>query len=174
MSFFSCTNHNDLIGEFLFIISNLYSSEDNFEKSNFYLNLSNFLNSKFIFNLSLVAENQFNNREYKKTKKTLKNFKKDNDFYYWYRLKKEAKIIEEQRNKKESLNYITAEFNKIENPNNKILFDIANFNKNSKEYREAIKYYTKIINDIDDENLKSDLLYRREGVMRELVNIKSR
>ncbi len=161
--FFSCTNHNDLIGEFLFIISNLYSSEGNFEKSNFYLNLSNFLNSKFIFNLSLVAENQFNNREYKKTKKTLKNFKKDNDFYYWYRLKKEAKIIEEQRNKKESLNYITAEFNKIENPNNKILFDIANFNKNSKEYREAIKYYTKIINDIDDENLKSDLLYRRGG-----------
>ena len=66
------------------------------------MNLSNFLNSKFIFNLSLVAENQFNNREYKKTKKTLKNFKKDNDFYYWYRLKKEAKIIEEQRNKKES------------------------------------------------------------------------
>ena len=49
---FSCENSNDIIGEFLFLISNLYSSEDNFEKSNFYLNLSNFINPKFIFNLS--------------------------------------------------------------------------------------------------------------------------
>ena len=55
---FSCTNPNDIIGEFLFLISNLYSSEDNFEKSNFYLNLSLFLNPKFVFNLSLVSENQ--------------------------------------------------------------------------------------------------------------------
>ena len=47
--FFSCKNPNDIIGEFLFLVSNLYSSQDNFEKSNFYLNLSNFLNPKFIF-----------------------------------------------------------------------------------------------------------------------------
>ena len=82
----------------------------------------------------------------KKQKKTLKKFKKEDDFYYWYRVKKEAQIIAKQRNKKESLNYITAEFNKINNPNNKILFDIANFYKNSKKYEKAIKYYSKIIN----------------------------
>ena len=40
--FFSCKNYNDIISEFLFLISNLYSSQDNFEQSNFYLNLSNF------------------------------------------------------------------------------------------------------------------------------------
>ena len=73
---FSCKNHNDLISEFLFLISNLYSSEDNFEKSNFYLNLSNFLNPKFKFNLSLVAENYFLNKDYEKAKKILKKFKK--------------------------------------------------------------------------------------------------
>ena len=38
---FSCNSHNDIIGEFLFLVSNLYSSQDDFEKSNFYLNLSN-------------------------------------------------------------------------------------------------------------------------------------
>ena len=75
MEVFSCKNYNDIIGEYLFLISNLYSSQDDFEKSNFYLNLSNFLNPKFIFNLSLVAENQYLNEEYKKTKKTLKNKK---------------------------------------------------------------------------------------------------
>ena len=101
---FSCQNPNDIISEFLFLISNLYSSYDNLEKSNFYLNLSNFLNPKFIFNLSLVAENHFLNGEYKKAKKILKNFKKEDNFYYWYRVKKEAQLIEKQRNKKESLN----------------------------------------------------------------------
>ena len=164
ISVFSCRNSNDVVGEFLFLISNLYSSQDNFEKSNFYLNLSNFLNPKFVFNLSLVVENQYLNGEYKKAKKTLENFKKEDSFYYWYRVKKEAQIIAKQRNKKEALNYIISEFNKIINPNEKILFDIANFYKNSKEYEEAIKYYTKIILDFDDiSEMKSDILYRRGG-----------
>ena len=162
--FFSCKNPNDIIGEFLFLVSNIYSSQDNFEKSNFYLNLSNFFNPKFIFNLSLVAENQYLNQDYKKAKKTLKNFRKDNDFYYWYRIKKEAQILEIEKNKKESLNYIFLHFNKITKPNNKILFDIANFYRNSKKYEEAINYYTKLINSLEDDSvMKSDLLYRRGG-----------
>jgi tetratricopeptide (TPR) repeat protein len=111
-----------------------------------------------------MAENKYFNGEYKKVKKIIKNFKKEDNFYYWYRVKKEAQIIAKQRNKKESLNYITAEFNKIEKPNDKILFDIANFYRNSKEYKEAIKYYTKIIDTLDDNSeIKQDLLYRRGG-----------
>ena len=162
-SVFSCKNSNDIVGEFLFLISNLYSSQDNFEKSNFYLNLSNFLNPKFIFNLSLVVENQYSNEEYKKAKKTLKKFKKQDDFYYWYRVKKEAQIIAKLRNKEEALNYITAEFYKINEPNNRAIFDIANFYKSAEDYEEAIKYYTKLINTINNSEMKSDLLYRRGG-----------
>ena len=161
---FSCKNPNDVIAEFLFLISNLYSSQDNFEKSNFYLNLSNFLNPKFIFNLSLVIENQYFNEEYKKAKKNLKKFKKEDSFYYWYRIKKEAQIIAKQKNKEESLNFIVTEFDKISEPNNKILFDIANFYKNSKKYDESIKYYSKIINSLNEKSeIKSDLFYRRGG-----------
>ncbi len=161
---FSCKNPNHIISEFLFLISNLYSSQDNFKKSNFYLNLSNYLNPNFIFNLSLVAENHYLNQEYKKAKKTLKNFSNEDNFYNWFRIKKEAQIIEKQRNTEESLNYLTAEFNKIMNPNNRILFDMANFYKNSKNYEEAIDYYSKIIDTLDDNSLiKSDILYRRGG-----------
>ena len=164
ISFFSCRNPNDIISEFLFLISNLYSSMDDFKKSNFYLNLSNFLNPKFIFNFSLVAENQFLNGEYKKSKKTLKNFKEEDYFYYWYRIKKEAQILAKEKNLKESLKYIKSKFEQFDYPNNKLIFDIANFYKNSKEYKEAIKYYTKIIDNIDDDTaIKSDLLYRRGG-----------
>ncbi len=161
---FSCKNSNDIMGEFLFLISNLYSAQDNFEKSNFYLNLSNYLNPKFIFNLSLVAENQYLNGEYKKAQKTLKNFKKDSNFYYWYRIKKEAQIIAKTKNKEQSLNFIKKEFKKIEKPNNKILFDLANFYKNFKKYDEAIKYYSILIKSFDDfSETESDLFYRRGG-----------
>ena len=66
---FSCSNHNDITGEFLFLISNLFSSQGDVEKSNFYLNLSNYLNPKFILNSSLVAENFYLNGEYDKAKK---------------------------------------------------------------------------------------------------------
>jgi len=170
---FSCKNQNDLIAEFLFLISNLYSSQDNFEMSNFYLNLSNFLNPKFTFNLSLVAENYYLNKDYEKAKKVLKKFTKEEDFYYWYRLKKEAQIIGKLRNDQESLNYIISNFKKIERPNKKILFDIANFYKKTKNYEEAIKYYTKIINDLEEgSDIRSDILYRRGGSYERIKNYK--
>jgi tetratricopeptide (TPR) repeat protein len=73
---FSCSNHNDITSEFLFLISNLFSSQGDIEKSNFYLNLSNYLNRKFILNSSLVAENFYLNGEYDKAKKILSIFDK--------------------------------------------------------------------------------------------------
>ena len=168
-NFFSCKNHNDLIGEFLFIISNLYSSQNNFEKSNFYLNLSNFLNPKFVFNLSLLAENYFLNKEYNKTKKVLKNFTKEYNFYYWYRIKKEAQIISKQKNKIESSDYLGSEFSKIKNPNLKFIFDLANFYKNSKSYNKAIKYYTKVINALDKNSEILPNVYYRRGASYERI-----
>ncbi len=161
---FSCKNYNDILSEFLFLISNLYASYDNLEKSNFYLNLSSFLNSKFIFNLSLVAENYYLKEDYEKTKKILKNFKKEHKLYYWYRVKTETQIIAKKINQKESLNYIVAKFNEIDEPDDRMIFDLANFYKSSKKYELAIKFYTKVLEKLhDSSDLKSDILYRRGG-----------
>ena len=161
---FSCKNHNHIISEFLFLISNLYSSQDNFERSNFFLYLSNFLNSKFIYNFSLVFENYYYDKDYRNAKKVLKYFKKEDDLYYWNRKKKEAEIMLIQKNKKESLKFIVSEFNKIKEPNNKMIFDLANFYKRSKDYKTAIKYYSKVIENFSENlEIKSDLLYRRGG-----------
>jgi len=161
---FSCNNHNDIIGEFLFLISNLYSSQDDIEKSNFYLNLSNYLNPKFILNSTLVAENFYLNEEYDKAKKILKKFDKQYEFYYWFRVKKEAQIIIKNKGYNEGINFISSKFSKIKNPNVKMVFDIANFYKNSKNYEKAIEYYTEIITSLtDNSEIKSDLLYRRGG-----------
>ena len=170
---FSCNNHNDIIGEFLFLISNLYSSQDDFEKSNFYLNLSNYLNPKFILNTSLVAENFYLNQEYEKAKKVLKNFDKKYEFYYWFRIKKEAQMIVKEQGYQEGINFISRKFDKIENPNLRMIFDIANFYKNSKQYEKAIEYYTQIILTLSkDSDIKSDLLYRRGGSYERLEDYK--
>ena len=170
---FSCNNHNDIIGEFLFLISNLYSSQDDFEKSNFYLNLSNYLNPKFILNTSLVAENFYLNQEYEKAKKVLKNFDKNYEFYYWFRIKKEAQMIVKEQGYQEGINFISRKFDKIENPNLRMIFDIANFYKNSKQYEKAIEYYTQIILTLsEDSDIKSDLLYRRGGSYERLEDYK--
>ena len=160
---FSCKNPNDIVGEFFFLVSNLYSSQDNYEKSNFYLNISNYLNPKFKFNLSLLAENYYINQNYSKTLKILESFDQNDEFYYWFKLKKETQIIS-KRNEDESLKFINLNFKKIKNPSIKIIFDIANFNKNAKKYKEAIKYYDQIISKIDiNSQLYAEILYRRGG-----------
>ena len=161
---FSCKNSTDITSEFFFLVSNLYSSKDDLEKSNFYLNISHYLNPKFKFNLSLLAENYYLDLNYIKTLKILESFDKKNEFYYWFRLKKEAQIISKNKNKDKSLDFINFHFKKIKNPSTKIIFDIANFNKNAKKYKDAIKYYNQIISKIDiNSQLYAEILYRRGG-----------
>ena len=168
---FSCKNHNDVISEFLFFISNLYSSQDDIEKSNFYLNLSNYLNPKFKFNLTLVAENFYLNKEYDKVKTVLKKFDKKDEFYYWFRVKKEAQIIIREKGNEDGINFISTKFDNISDQNLKMFFDMANFYKNSKKYEKAIDYYTQIISTLDENSdIRSDVLYRRGGSYERLGN----
>ena len=161
---FSCTNSSDIVGELFFLVANLYSSQDDYEKSNFYLNIANYLNPKFTFNLSLLAENYYLNKDYANTQKTLEIFDKNDEFYYWFRLKKEAQIISKNFDEDASLNFINLKFEGIDSPNEKMIFDIANFNKNAKRYSEAIKYYDQILLNIDkNSELYAEILYRRGG-----------
>ena len=161
---FSCKNSNDIISELFFIIANIYSSQNDYERSNFYLNISYDFNPKFFFNLSLLAENYYLNEDYSKTLKILNSFKKKNIFYYWYKLKKNAQILSKKENDKIALNFIISKFRTIKDPSIKIIFDIANFYKKADEYKEAIYYYDQIISKIDTNSpFYSEALYRRGG-----------
>ena len=171
---FSCKNPNDVVSELFFLVANLHSSQENYKKSNFYLNLSNYLNPKFKFNLSLLAENYYLNKNYKKTLKILESFKEKDDFYYWFKLKKKAQIIYQQENTEESINFIQPRYKKIKNPSIKIIFDIANFNKNAENYKEAIKYYDKILSKINtNSKLYAEILYRRGSSYERLGDYKN-
>jgi len=143
-------------------VANLYSSQGAYDKSIFYLNISDYLNPKFKYNKTLLAENHFLNKDYSKTSKILKSFDKKDNFYYWFKLKKEAQIIFITKNEDESLNFINSRFKKIKEPSIKIIFDIANINKNSKKFKEAINYYNQILLKINTKSeLYADILYRR-------------
>jgi len=168
---FSCSSTTDIISEFFFLVSNLYSSQNDYENSNFYLNISHYLNPKFKFNLSLLAENYYLNKDYIKTLKILESFNKKDEFYYWFKLKKEAQIISKLQNNDKSLDFINLNFKNIKNPSIKIVFDIANFNKNARKYKEAIKYYDQIISKVDiNSQLYADILYRRGGSYERLAD----
>ena len=159
---FSCKNPSDIISELFFLVANLYSSQNDYEKSNFYLNISHYLNPKFLFNLSLLAENYYLNENYLKTLKILESFNKKDEFYYWFKLKKEAQIIFKEKNSDSSLEFINSKFIQFKNPSMKMIFDIANLNKNAKKYREAINYYDQILKKIDTSSIfYSETLYRR-------------
>ena len=87
---FSCKNEIDILGEFFFLISTIYSSQSDYEKSNFFLNISDYLNPKFKFNHSLQVENYFQIENYKQSKKSLLHLNNDELIYYWYGVKKKS------------------------------------------------------------------------------------
>ena len=161
---FSCKNSNDVVSELFFLVANLYSSQNDYEKSNFYINIANYLNPKFIFNLSLLAENYYLSNDYSNTLKTLEAFDGKHEFYYWFKLKKESQIILKKSDQKTSLNFINKKFKAIKNPNKKVVFDIANMHKNAKRYIEAISFYDQILLKMDvNSDLYAEILYRRGG-----------
>lgn len=160
--YFSCKNEADIISEFLFIIANLYSSQEEYEKSNYYLNISNFLNNKFIFNYSLLAENHLLNDEYKKAEKILKIFNRKFEIYFWFKIKKIGQIISIKKNNEESLKYIEENYKKIVNPNYKIVYDFANIQKNFGNYKKSIELYDFTLKSLKDNAAAlSDIYYKR-------------
>ena len=171
---FSCKNEADLISEFLFLISTLYSSENNFEKSNFYLYISNYLNPKFRLNLTLLVDNYYRNKNYNKSETILKKFKKTDGIYYWYKIKKKTNIIANETTKKKSLDYINSKFQKIKNPSIKIIYDMANIMKGFKKYKTSIIYYNSVLSNISkNTHTYADILYRRGSCYERILDFKN-
>ncbi len=169
--YFSCKTEADLLSEFFFLISNLYSSQDLFKQSNFYLYISNYLNPKFYFNLSLLVENYHLKDNFFLAKKILKKFKNEDEVYHWYKIKKNTQFLTEQKNDEMALAYIEKNINKFKNPSNKILYDIANIYKKFQKYEKAIEYYSKVLSKINNNSsIFADILYRRGGAYERVNN----
>ena len=161
---FDCQKPKHLVSEFFYLIANLYSSEELYNKSNFYLNLSLYFNPKFETNTALLAENFLQMKKYNKSKKIYENFDNKNFVFYWYAVKRITLINKKISNEKIAINFLENNFNQIEKPNIKIYFDMANFYKTFEKFEDSIKYYTQVINDLNEKHPKySEVLYQRGG-----------
>jgi len=162
--YFSCQNENDILSEFFFLISNLYSTEEDFKNSKFYLKISDYLNPKFYFNISLEIENYFLNDEFDLARKSLDKIDNKNEIYNWYRIKKIAQIISKEKNNKQSRDFLENNYKKFKNPNIKIIYDMANIYKKFELYKKSIEYYSLVMSKVDkNSTVLANLLYRRGG-----------
>ncbi len=171
--YFSCQNETDILAEFFFLISNLYSTEGDFLLSEFYLKISNYLNTKFYFNIALEVDNYFTNQQFKKSEKSLNSIPNKDEIYIWYKIRKKAQIISKLQNKKKSQNFIESKFKHIKDPNIKTLYEMGNIYKNYGIYDRSIYYYSLVISKLKkgSENL-ADVLYRRGGSYERMQNYK--
>ena len=163
-STFSCKNEHHIISEFLFLISNLYSSQELFKKSNFYIHLSNYLNPEFNFNNSLLAENYIINKKFDLALKSLNFISEEDLIFSWYKNKKKSSIINKQENEVAALNFLEKKFDGLRTNNIKILYDMGGIYKSFEKYDEAIKIYSKLLDLLDNRSKAyADILYRRGG-----------
>jgi len=161
---FSCKSETDILAEIFFLISNLYSSQEDYGMSNFFLYISNYLNPKFKFNLSLAAENYYLMNKDTKAKRVLKKFNDKDGIYYWYRIKKEFNILKEEQGKESSLNFLNSKIKNLKLKSPKIYFDLGNIYKLFKEYNKSIENYNFALEKISkDSDSYADILYRRGG-----------
>jgi len=163
-STFSCKNEHHIISEFLFLISNLYSSQELYKKSNFYIHLSNYLNPEFNFNNSLLAENYIINKKFDLALKSLNFISEEDLIFSWYKNKKKSSIIKKQKNETAALNFLENKFDGLKTNNIKILYDMGGIYKSFEKYDEAIKIYSELLKLLDNRSKAyADILYRRGG-----------
>ncbi len=172
--FFSCQNETDILAEFFFLIANFFAADENFEESNFYSNISTYLNPKFYFNLTHLVSNYFEIENYKEVRKLLENFNKEEEIYFWYKLKKISQIINNEEDSNKSLLFIESAFKDYSNPSIKIINDMANIYKRNKKFEKSIKYYSFLLTKLNNKSeAYADILYKRGSSYERLGDHKS-
>jgi len=162
-SFFNCQNPKDSLAEFFYIISNLYSSEKNYQLSNFYLKISLFLNNKFLTNKALLAENYYYQKKYKLSKNIYESLKSIGFVYSWHASKNIAAILIEENGKEYSAIGLEKEFNLLPNTNFEHHYELANFYKDNEFYEKSIKYYSLALKGIEKDHFLVPKILDRRG-----------
>ena len=152
---FDCKKREHVIAEILYITANALSSQSIYPLSNFYLNLSKYLNKDFHAFDTLIAENFYQVNDLEKAKKKYEQLMNNGIAFKWYSAKQIARILVQKEKKKESIKILENSYKELIVKSVYETFDFAEFLKNNEEFKESIKYYTKILNEID----KSHPLY---------------
>ena len=156
---FDCKEIKHVIAEIFYIVANSLATQQNYTISNFYLNLAIYLNPNFISFETLHAENFAAINEYDDAKKLYNKIQKFGSVYSWHASKQITSILINQKKKDAAIVFLEKNFKKIKDPTTYEIFDYAVFLKNNEKYEESIKYYSKIMNVIDEKhNLYGQIL----------------
>ena len=151
-SVFNCNKQEHIIAEILYITANALSSQSIYSVSNFYLNLAKYLNKDFHSFDTLLAENFYKIEDLEKAKKIYKNLNNKGEAFKWFSAKQLARIYVQEDNKNKAIKLISKSYKDLENKEIYATFDFAEFLKNNEEFRDSIKYYTNIINTIEEDH----------------------
>ena len=145
---FNCQNLSHVAAEILYITANALSSQHIYKFSNFYLNLSKYLNKDFYAFDALLAENFYNIENFKEARRIYNVIGKKGKAFLWYAAKQNAKILIKEEKKKKALKILTNAYEKLSEKNIYEKFDYAKFLKNNDQFKNSIKLYTEIIQEI--------------------------
>ena len=146
---FNCKDPSHIIAEIFYITANAMSVKNIYSFSNFYLNLAKYLNPDFVSFETLTAQNFSNIDNLKNSKKSYLKIKLHGDIFEWYASQKISRILSEQKKEEEAVELLKKSYNKIKKPNIYQTYDLASFLRTHDEYKESIKYYSKVLNLID-------------------------
>jgi len=146
---FDCNNESHIAAEILFISASALSSQSLYYSSNFYLNLAKYLNKEFQAYISLEAENFYNVEDFVKAKNSYKKLTNYGEAFKWYSYKQISKILIQEKKEELSIQLLSKAYNELHSKGLYEIFDYAEFLKNNEKFKESIKFYSEILDSIN-------------------------
>ena len=147
--YFDCNNESHIAAEILFISASALSSQSLYYSSNFYLNLAKYLNKEFQAYISLEAENFYNVEDFAKAKNSYKKLTNYGEAFKWYSYKQISKILIQEKKEELSIKSLSKAYNELHSKGLYEIFDYAEFLKNNEKFKESIKFYSEILDSIN-------------------------
>ena len=147
--YFDCNNESHIAAEILFISASALSSQSLYYSSNFYLNLAKYLNKEFQAYISLEAENFYNVEDFAKAKNSYKKLTNYGEAFKWYSYKQISKILIQEKKEDLSIKLLSKAYNELHSKGLYEIFDYAEFLKNNEKFKESIKFYSEILDSIN-------------------------
>ena len=147
---FDCKNPSNIIAEIFYIAANSTAAQSTYYLSNFYLNLAVFLNPNFTSFETLYAENLYMVDNFDEAKKVYNKTQKKGKIYKWYSAKQISNILIKEDKEKKANEYLKKQYDQIVTPSVYETYDYARFLNSNENYEKAINYFTKVIDQIDE------------------------
>ena len=145
---FNCQNTSHVVAEIFYIVANALSSQNLYGFSNFYLNISRYLNQDFYSYNTLLAENFYFIGNYKKAKQLYTQLNKYGTSFRWHSAKQISRILIKEEEQNKAVKFLSAAYEQIKEKNIYQTYDYARFLKNNEKFKESIKVYSEIIDQI--------------------------